>query len=413
MKDIRNEWISFYKSLGYASIKSAPLIHPLFPLSFNMSAGLVQLDPLIRGKQKIDLLKQCVIQKCFRYFDLDKIGDDTHLSFFEMAGAFEIGKFEDKETIERLYFFLTNILGINPEKLFITSFDQDQIANKKIVLDSHLKDFLTSLVGKRVIYGSEETNFWKQGGGAVFMDNMRLCGPSIEFFYDLGKKDCTNDKCNPFCSCGRFIEISNILLIKHYIDHNQAPEIKDLINPATEVVIGVERLSQIIENKKNVFQTSSFEPLINILSLAADKIDVRIIVDHIKSLCFILSEEKIYPGKNGRNRIIRTLIRNLLTSFYLLNLPVEKYLSILIDEVIALYIDEYPEINNAKNNVLEIVSEHKIVFDKTIEKAKRKINDYIVKNHITKIGNSEKEYFKLHFGLSSKLTDYFFQQYIT
>ena len=214
MKDVKKEWTNYYRSLGYSLLQSAPLIHPLFPMSFNMSAGLVQLDPLIRGKKKIDLLKQCVIQKCFRYFDLDKIGDDTHLSFFEMAGAFEIGKFEDKETIERLYFFLTNILGINPEKLFITSFDQDQIANKKIVLDSHLKDFLTSLVGERVIYGSEESNFWKQGGGAVFMDNMRLCGPSIEFFYDLGKKDCTNNKCNPFCSCGRFIEISNTLLIK-------------------------------------------------------------------------------------------------------------------------------------------------------------------------------------------------------
>jgi alanyl-tRNA synthetase len=245
------------------------------------------------------------------------------------------------------------------------------------------------------------------------MDNMRLCGPSIEFFYDFGKKDCTNNKCNPFCSCGRFIEISNTLLIKYYIDNSKAPEIKDLVNPATEVVIGVERLSQIIENKNNVFQTSSFESLANILRSNTDKSDVRILIDHIKSLCFILSEEKIYPGKSGRNRIIRTLVRNLLTSFYLLNITAEKYLSPLIDEVIALYIEEYPEISKAKNNVLEIVTEHKIVFDKTIEKAKRKINEYIIKNHITKIGNTEKEYFKLHFGLSAKLTDCFFKQYIT
>lgn len=158
------------------------------------------------------------------------------------------------------------------------------------------------------------------------MDNMRLCGPSIEFFYDLGKKDCTNDKCNPFCSCGRFIEISNTLLIKHYIDHNQEPVIKDLTNPATEVVIGVERLSQIIENKNNVFQINNFISLADKLGLNTDNKDVRIIIDHIKSLCFILSEEKIYPGKSGRNRIIRTLIRNLLTSFYLLNITTEKYL---------------------------------------------------------------------------------------
>lgn len=159
MKDVKKEWINYYRSLGYSILQSAPLIHPLFPMSFNMSAGLVQLDPLIRGKEKVNLLKQCVIQKCFRYFDLDKIGDDTHLSFFEMAGAFEIGKFEDKKTIEGLYVFLTNILGINPEKLFITAFDQDQITDKKIVLNSRLKDYLTSLVGERLIYGTQKLTF--------------------------------------------------------------------------------------------------------------------------------------------------------------------------------------------------------------------------------------------------------------
>jgi len=413
MKNLRDEWINFYNSLGYVTLKSAPLIHPLFPMSFNMSAGLVQLDPLIRGKKKVELLKQCVVQKCFRYFDLEKVGDDTHLSFFEMAGAFEIGKFNDKETIENIYIFLTKTLNINPEKLYITTFKKDTIFGKTITLNSHLEEYLISLVGKRLIIGTQETNFWKQGGGAVFMDNMRLCGPSIEFFYDLGKKDCTNQNCNPFCSCGRFIEISNTLLIKYYIDHNQAPEVKELINPATEVVIGVERLSQVVEEEDNIFQTNGFVSLAGKLGQSLVNKDARIILDHLKSLCFILSEEKIYPGKSGRNRIIRTLIRNILSSFYILNISLEEYLPVLIDNVIELYVDQYPEIKNAKKNVLGIVIEHKEIFDKTIEKAKRKINEYLDKNHIEKITEKDKEYFKLHFGLSPKLTDCFFKEYIT
>jgi len=100
--DIRQKWLDYYQALGYKIIPSAPLVHPAFPTSFNMSAGLIQLDPKIRSPKKIKPLKECLIQKCVRHFDINKVGDNTHLSFFEMAGAFEVGNFDEVETVSNI-----------------------------------------------------------------------------------------------------------------------------------------------------------------------------------------------------------------------------------------------------------------------------------------------------------------------
>lgn len=131
--DIRSAWLDYYQSLGFNKISGAPLVHPLFPMSFNMSAGLVQLDPQIRSPKKVIPQKQCLVQKCFRHFDVDKVGDNNHLSFFEMTGAFEIGTFSETQTVKYLWDFLTIKLKIDPKRLWITSFNQQEITGKKVV----------------------------------------------------------------------------------------------------------------------------------------------------------------------------------------------------------------------------------------------------------------------------------------
>lgn len=171
-----------------------------------------------------------------------------------MAGAFEIIDFDEKKTILDIWQFLTEKLKINPKKLWITAFDKDKVADKTISLSKELKDYLAVLVEDRLVFGNQETNLWSQGGGAELTDNIKLCGPQIEFFYDFGKnKDCDKKSCNPFCDCNRFLEISNTLFIKYYIDFKQEPKLKELINPSTEAVIGIERVVQIVEQKYDRF----------------------------------------------------------------------------------------------------------------------------------------------------------------
>ena len=115
--NVRQAWLDYYKDLGFEEIPSAPLIHPAFPTSFNMSAGLVQIAPIVASKTKVSPIKQCLIQKCIRYFDIKKVVDGIHLSFFEMPGAFEIVDFEEIEVVAKLWRFLTSVIQINPNKI--------------------------------------------------------------------------------------------------------------------------------------------------------------------------------------------------------------------------------------------------------------------------------------------------------
>lgn len=402
--NIRQAWLNFYQSLGFDKTSTAPLMHPAFPTAFNMSAGMVQMDPKIRSPKKIKPSKKCLVQKCVRYYDIDRVGDESHLSFFEMTDSFEINKFDEKQTIAYIWKFLTEKLGIDPQRLWITAFDEDRVVNKTIYLPSGLKEYLPSLSGNRIVYGKQKTNLWSQGGGAELADNIRLCGPQVEFFYDLGKeKGCGKETCTPFCNCGRFLEISNILFIFYYIDYNQEPTLKRLVNPSTETVIGIERCALITEDKNSIFETSYFAPLIKILGKSKLDENIKIIVDHIKSLTFILAEGKILPTKRDRGRIIRTLIRNLLASFYALNINPREKLPLLLDEVINLYQNAYPEIRNAKQNVLEIVFNHEVVYQKTLKKAKKKIDKYLTDKDIRTLSNEDKEFFWIQYGVPEKL----------
>lgn len=366
-----------------------------------MSAGMVQLDERIRSTEKIQSEKECVVQKCVRYFDINNVGDVNHLSFFEMAGAFEIGDFKETKTIFNLWEYLTEFLKLNKENLWVSVFKKEEI----VFLPNELNNELTLFFDHRVVYGDKKTNFWHQGGGVSFKDNMRLCGPQVEFFYDFGLKNCQNKNCNPFCSCGRFLELSNVIFIKYYIDLNQEPKLKELKNPATEAVIGLERLLQIYENKNSIFETTLFYPLIKVFGNLNLNEDIKIIADHIKSLTFILSEQEILPGKSDRNRIIRTLIRNLLTSFYVLKLSPQEYLPRLIDAIFEIYASVYPEITGAKNTVLKIIYDHEVKYKKTLEVAKRKIQKYIKENNIQQVTPENKKYFWEKFGISPKLVN--------
>ena len=400
--NIKKKWLDFYQSLGFKKIETASLVHPSFPTSFNMSAGLVQLDPRIRQKDKVEASKECLVQKCVRHFDIHKVGDSSHLSFFEMAAAFEVVVIDEKKTIKNIWDFLTEELEIGIDKLWVTAFDQERVAGKTISLPDGLRDLLDDLVGEKVVYSGQKTNLWKQGGGAEFVDNIRLCGPQVEFFYDKGENLSCGKNCNVFCSCGRFLEISNTLFIYYYIDYNKDPVLKKVVNRSTETVIGVERCAKVVESSQDLFLTSCFSPLTSVINKKLDE-NVKIIIDHIKSLVFILSEEEIKPTKSDRGRIVRTLIRKSLASLYILKLDPKKVLPLLIEEAIKMYQGSYPEVKNSKETVLRIIFEHEQIYKKTLVKAKRKIDKYLTDNNVKELSEEKKEYFWLRYGVPKKL----------
>ena len=201
-------WKNYYKNAGYKEVPHDPLVHEAFPTSFNMSAGLVQLDPRIRSKNIMPKHEEVIVQQCVRNFDIAKVGDESHLSFFEMAGAFQVAEYDKKQTVLLIWNFLVDELGLNPDKLWGTVFGWDEVEGRTIELNESVLELVKEITNDKTIIGNKESNLWQQGGGAELTDNKRLCGPQVEFFYDLGEvAGCKDPTCSPLCKCGRFLEI--------------------------------------------------------------------------------------------------------------------------------------------------------------------------------------------------------------
>lgn len=412
---IGEKFTNYYKSRDFKILESAPLLHPSLPMTFNMSAGLIQLEPIIRGKQKITNKKLVLIQDCFRHFDLNKIGDHHHSSFFQMPGAFEINDFNVRKVLEKIWVFLTDQLMINKDNIWVTTFKGDEIRDFHFKKDQASIDFWEEKgVGERLILYGREHNFWLQGGGFEGAEETRHCGRTSEIFYDLGKNvGCKRKTCKPGCPCGRFMEISNNLFITHFWDWSKEKFFLLKI-PVSETVIGLERIAAVVENKKSIYKTYYFRPLMDLVSMKvksninqAEKIvNSRIVCDHIKALTFLFSEGAPPPGKNGRERIIRKLIRNLLTRLITLDIDSKDILPLLIDNIIKTY-PSNKKLKGAKQKTLDIIYEHETVYRKTINRALRRIKGYLEKAGKEKPTDEDKQYFRQHFGIPIDLQNYF------
>ncbi len=389
------EFIKYFNRYDYENQPSASLVHEMFPMSFNMSAGMVQLDPLIKLPHKINR-KISVIQKCFRHFDIDLIGDDTHLSFFEMAGAFIVGDYSKEDEIKKLFDLLVN-LGFKKEKIHATVFGGGVYMRHKFMKDKDSYYGWLKLLGERnVHFGKIKDNIWVQGPSDKIISELRLCGVTTEIFYDTEKKGCKNTNCNPFCKCGRFIEISNNLFITSGITTQN--KIIKLQNQAFETVFGIERLIMSKNGLKSVFENNL--PKLIAKKVKMNDVDLRIFTDHVTALMFLLADGAPNPGNNGRARIIRRLIRKVLTILKINELDI-KVISETLDEVCSYYSDRYPYLNDKKAKVLKIIVDHNEVYEKTLEKARNKILLWINKGDTEEFPAEE---FRLKFGIPSELS---------
>lgn len=410
---IAEQFLSFYKSKGAEVLSSAPLIHPLFPMSFNMSAGLVQLDPLLRSTKVIKNKKMVVVQKCFRHFDVSRVTDYSHLSYFEMGGYFEVGNFNKVVSMEYIYDLLVNEYQIDPNKLWVTYFSGDTIFGKQFPKDIEMLDCWKQLLPNKdhIIGFDKEYNFWTQGGGAEIAIESKLCGPQTEIFYDLGDKGCRKDQCLPNCECGRFLEISNNLFITHKITGEL--QVLPLLNKAIESVIGIERVCTVIEKMNSVFDIEEMTHLTHFLQTtptppsSVRQVQARKsrIVDHIRGLCFLIPEGAPLPGRNGRARIIRTLMRELLTDLYVLKLNSSEKIQQLIHETVSMYQGRYPDLLGKEKQIFTMISDQEAVYLKTLDKAGRAIRRHLEQSKKEKLDQVEAEYFKKQFGIPIELQE--------
>jgi alanyl-tRNA synthetase len=329
--------------MGYRLLPRAPLLDPSIPMSFVMSAGLVQVENSLSREQNRKGDQVVLVQECFRHFDLDKVGnDDSHLSLFEMPGAFAFGLQDKEVVIRRMYQLATEVFGIRKNYIWATYFKGGEVQNHHFQEDVAARHaWLQIGVPENHLIGlGPENNLWVQGKGLNGSELPRKCGPNTELFFDRGEDKACGVDCRPGCKCGRFLEFSNSLFICSEFDEDNH-FLYSLANPFTETVIGTERVAMILQNVDSVFDTDGYRSLIETIDRFVKRSDLsrvipaytRVIADHLKGLYFLIADGAPPPGKDGRARIIKMLIRRVITRQIVLGIESELFLTTIIKTI--------------------------------------------------------------------------------
>ncbi|MEW5907612.1 MAG: alanine--tRNA ligase [Patescibacteria group bacterium] len=352
-REIRKKFLEFFKEKGHTIIPSASLIpNETDPTVLFTTAGMHPLVPYLLGADHPGGKRVANIQKCIRTVDIDKVGDNSHLTFFEMLGNWSFGDYFKREAIEWSLEFLTDKkwLGINKNRISVTVFAGDKDAPR----DEESAKIWQSLgiPQKRIFYKGKEDNWWEPAGATG------PCGPDTEMFINLpdGKAGGT--------------EIWNDVFMEYNKRADGKYEILKQKNVDTGM--GLERIAMIMQGKDNVYETDLFAPVIEkikAISLTSYKLQVtsyRIIADHIKAATFIIADG-VEPSNLGRGYVLRRLIRRAIRHGRLLG--IEKNFTKEIAEVVMdIYKEQYPELLNNKLKIMNELKNEEQRFKKTLEK---------------------------------------------
>lgn len=418
--EIRKSFVGYYENMGYQLLPSAPMIDPSIPMSFVMSAGLVQVENSISKSVNRIGNRFVLVQDCFRHFDLEKVGtDDVHLSLFEMPGAFVFGPDGKNDTVQRMWTLATQILGIPRDCIWVTYFTGGQIKSNYLPEDSITRQAWIDIgvSENRIIGLGTESNYWVQGKGIEDVSSSKKCGPNTELFFDRGEEMTCSAHCMPGCKCGRFVEFSNSLFISsEFLAGND--QIQPLANPFTETVIGAERVSMIHQKTRSVFEIEEFLPILNTIHKLAHVKGLseswilpseRVIADHLRGLLYLVASGAPPPGKNGRERIVKMLVRRVITRLIILNINVPKYIPILVGSIANHILGVQYKDLVSRLLIDYFLSEYE-KFMATVQRGKRQLMKFVEENNGNPPTSEQIWHLEKKWGLPSLLTELMLHQ---
>ncbi len=358
--EIRNKYLNFFKSHGHAIIPSAPLIPENDPSVLFTTAGMQPLVPYLLGEPHPAGTRLTDYQKCVRTNDIDEVGDNRHLTYFEMLGNWSLGDYFKEESIQMSYDFLTKELGIPAEKLSVTCFAGDEDCARDEVTASCWKK--AGIPEERIYYFGKDDNWWIAGETGP-------CGPDTEMFYDTGKPKCSPE-CNPSCGCGKYVEIWNNVFMEFYKDENG--EYSKLKQHNVDTGLGLERMTMLLQGKETPFETELFAPIMDKL-VELQKVDNiasrRIVAEHLRSSMMIICDGG-RPSNVDRGYILRRLIRRMVRHMNKLQISLDE-LSTLIDINVENLKEMYPALETNRDTIKTVILEEKDKFVKTLEKGEK------------------------------------------
>ena len=366
--DIRNKYLNYFEKHGHKVIPSAPLIPENDPSVLFNTAGMQPLVPYLLGKKHPEGTRLTDYQKCVRTNDIDEVGDNRHLTYFEMLGNWSLGDYFKKEAISMSFEFLTKELDIPVEKLSVTCFAGDEDCPRDEETASIWKS--VGIPENHIYYFGKDDNWWIAGEEGP-------CGPDTEMFYDTGKPACS-EECNPSCDCGKYVEIWNNVFMEYY--KNKDGSYSKLKQKNVDTGLGLERMAMLLQGKETPFDIEVFKPVMDKLAELQknDYIDSRrIVTEHLRTSMMIISDGG-RPSNVDRGYVLRRLIRRMTRHMNKLEINLDE-----IPNIIDLYIDTlkdlYPELDKNRETIKNVIVEEKNKFIKTLANGEKEFNKEAVK----------------------------------
>ena len=367
LNELRKMFLEFFESKGHLAMKSFSLIPHNDNSLLLINSGMAPLKPYFTGAEIPPRRRVTTCQKCIRTGDLENVGKTArHGTFFEMLGNFSFGDYFKHEAIAWSWEFLTQVVGLDPDRLYPSIYQDDDEAfdiwNKEI-----------GIAPERIFRFGKEDNFWEHGAGP--------CGPCSEIYYDRGEKyGCGKPGCTVGCDCDRYMEVWNNVFSQFNNDgHNHYT---DLIQKNIDTGMGLERLAVVVQDVDSIFDVDTIQALRNkVCDLAGVKylekhetdVSIRIITDHIRSATFMISDG-IMPSNEGRGYVLRRLIRRAARHGRLLGIE-GKFLAKLSETVIETSKDGYPELEEKKEFIFNVLTQEEDKFNKTIDQGLSILNE--------------------------------------
>ena len=358
--EIRNKYLNFFKNHGHVVIPSAPLIPENDPSVLFTTAGMQPLVPYLLGETHPSGTRLTDYQKCVRTNDIEEVGDNRHLTYFEMLGNWSLGDYFKEESVQMSYDFLTQELNIPAEKLSVTCFAGDEDCERDNVTAECWKK--AGIPEERIYFFGKDDNWWIAGEEGP-------CGPDTEMFYDTGKPKCS-EECNPSCGCGKYVEIWNNVFMEFFKDKDG--KYTKLKQHNVDTGLGLERMTMLLQGKETPFETELFAPIMDKL-VELQKVDNiasrRIVAEHLRSSMMITCDGG-RPSNVDRGYILRRLIRRMIRHMNKLQISLDE-LSTLIDINVENLKELYPALESNKETIKTVLLEEKDKFVKTLTKGEK------------------------------------------
>jgi alanyl-tRNA synthetase len=402
-EQIRNEYLKFFEERGHVIIPRAKLIPYSDPTTLFTGSGMQPLLPYLLGEQHPDGVRLVNSQTCLRAQDIDDVGDNRHTTFFEMLGNWSLGDYFKEQQIRWFFEFLTERVGLDPNKIYVSVFigddthgipRDDEAANiwQKVFTEKGIEAKIVEIgsqadgdnrginPGERIFFYDDCENWWSRGGGLDKTPIGDPCGPDSEVFYDFGPQNHGEGfgLAHPASDSGRFMEIGNQVFMQYRrLDDGS---FEPLVKKNVDFGGGLERIAAAAIDSPDIFRISLLWPIIEKLQALSGKNyeshteSMRVIADHLRAATF-LAVDGVIPSNKEQGYVMRRFLRRAIRFAFDLGIE-QNFLQEVVPVIADLYVDDYPEVKQQREEVIEILVKEEKIFRQTLIKGLRELKKF-------------------------------------